>query len=250
MIPRTIIQFWHDPDAMPEIIRNATRQTRELHSDYQYVFADDRFMQTHIMEHYDKATLALYNRIQIPAARSDLARLMLLHHYGGSYLDCSLRLFGRLESILYDADEIVLVKRDDEPQFRDIPDKARVTNSFISAPARSGYIHWCIRRVLGNLVDGDYNNRVALATGPQVLNMGVLRLEDRYRIRYLRFSELRGDFLKFSRQPGVNNSWLITQNEGILDKAYMRRKNLRWRGLWRFNRTFIHLSCGILRVTE
>lgn len=248
MIPKRIIQFWHDREAIPEVTRAAIDDTMALHPDYEHVLADDAFMRKHIAEHFNAATLQLYNRIRIPASRSDLARLMLLHSYGGTYLDCSLQLHKRLDSILREGDEIVLARRDDTSRFRDMPEKANIINGLVSAPPGSDFIHWCLLRVLSNLVDGDYNNKVALATGPQVINMGVYKLRDRHRFRYLSFAGLREEALTLTRQPGVTNNWLDSQGEGILDRDYLAANGRRIDRFWSLGSTFVHLSFSFLRM--
>ena len=248
MIPKRIIQFWHDQELIPDVTLEAIQRTRELHSGYEYLLADDAYMQTHIASHHGKATLDLYNRILIPASRSDLARLMLLHHFGGTYLDCSLQFHKSLDSILQDDDEIVLAKRDDSPRFQNIPDKANVTNSMISAPPASNFIYWCIIKALSNLVDGDYNNKVALATGPQVINMALHRLGEQHRTRSLSFAKLRENSLTLTRKPGITNSWLDVQGEGILEPQYLKANGRRIERLWSFRTSFIHLSVSFLKI--
>lgn len=248
MIPKRIIQFWHDQELIPDVTLEAISRTRELHSGYEHLLADDAYMQQHIPRYHNKATLDLYNKIVIPASRSDLARLILLHHFGGTYLDCSLQFHKSLDSILRDDDEIVLARRDDSPRFRNIPDKANVANGMISAPPGSDFIYWCIIKALSNVVDGDYNNKVALATGPQVINMALQRLGEQHRTRCLSFAELRENTLTLTRKPGITNGWLDMQDEGILEPQYLEANGKRVERLWRFRASFIHFSLSILRA--
>ena len=249
-IPKRIIQFWHDSECIPDVIRSAMETTELVSDKFDYIFADDEFMFRHISEHYNSATLNLYKEITVPAARSDLARLMLLHHYGGVYIDCSLEMHVSLDEIIHDTDEIVLARRDENPIYSNIPEAAHLINGFIAAPANSEFIWWCIQQVLANLIEGRFNNRVNLATGPVVINMAAYALEDKHRLRKLSFGSLREDSLTYRRRKGVTNSWLSAQRDGILPKERYTRQGGRVGKTVSIGNLWIHLSFSFLRVKE
>jgi mannosyltransferase OCH1-like enzyme len=47
-------------------------------------------VKAHIAARYSTEILALYESNQVPASRSDMARLMLLYAFGGFYVDAAM----------------------------------------------------------------------------------------------------------------------------------------------------------------
>jgi len=224
--------------------------TRALHSDYEVIFADDDYMHRHIQQYYNRATLALYRQIRIPAARSDLARLMLLYQHGGTYLDCSFNLLEPLHSVLGEKDEIVLVRRDDNYASRRVPDKVNVINGLMAAPPKTEFFKWCTHRAISNLVTGDLNNRVAQATGAGVVNMALYKQADQHTFRFLMFSELKGVLFTRLRKPGVTNNWLEAQDEGIIDSTLLRDRGSRVEKSWVWGGRLFQFSFSCLNLKD
>src|SRR6056297_2458942 len=82
----SIFFFWHDLSTLPPKFEENSRIARALHPGWTVTVIDDARARAEILE-YDKDLHDLYCRIRVPACRSDIARLVLLHRYGGWYVD-------------------------------------------------------------------------------------------------------------------------------------------------------------------
>ena len=204
MIPNRIIQFWDKPETLPSVLRNSMDVTRKNNPIAEIIVADDAFMQKFIASKYNKSILHLYNLIRIPASKADLVRLMLLYEYGGFYLDVSMELRRPISELVDDQVDLLLVKRDDNPRYKDDMKSAHVINGIIGALPKSAFIQWCIQRVFRNLINDDLNKSVNIATGPRVINQALPRFEKQLTIRKLSFTRLQEYFLSYRRAASVS----------------------------------------------
>ncbi len=241
MIPRNIIQFWHDNSDVPEVIAEAMAVTKSNNSNYSIIRADDNFMYNFIENNYNEVVLKLYKNNKISASRSDIARLMLLYEYGGFYIDASMELQENLDKLYDDTAKIIVVQRDNAPVYKNCPEKAHVINGFIAVPRKSEIIKWCIDQVLINMISGEYNTRVNLATGPNIIHKALIKYEN-LGVKKLLFTSLFNNFFIYRRVTGINNSWVCLQSDGIIDPAIYKKGSKRYRKLWLFKRIAIHLS--------
>lgn len=94
MITRTIHQFWcnhtSSDDEPPEDVKKVLNETRLIFKDYKYVLWNNELIST-LLARSAPGYLDTYNAINIPALRSDLARLVVLYFNGGVYLDATIR---------------------------------------------------------------------------------------------------------------------------------------------------------------
>ena len=220
-IPKNIIQFWHDNDTMPEKIKSARDITFANNSDYNSIFADDKFMYN-LLEQKWRELYELYKLNRIPASRSDVARLILLYEYGGFYLDMSMEFCKSLNSIVDENDDIILVRRDDFPQYKNCPEDAHVINGIIGVIPHSEFIRWCILNVYNNLSRGLYNKNVWFATGPKTVNDALNVYRNSYNIKKLSMIELKKNYFKIQRITGVSNNWVNLQKYGIICNSFYR----------------------------
>lgn len=223
-IPKHIIQFWHDQTSLPLALKVAVDTTRQNNKDYDIIFADDISTQNLIEHKYGNHLLGLYNSIQIPACRSDLARLLWLHEYGGLYLDVSMEIQKPLKSFMDLQCEILLVQRDDIDKYRETPEKAHVINGIIGAVPNNDFIYRCFKGAVQNLMNGIYNFSVSQATGPMHINCVLKSWESKQDIvKKLSFSRLiNSGHITYRRVPGVSNSWLQAQKNGIIDLSTLQ----------------------------
>lgn len=220
-IPDNLILFWHDKASIPLTIAQAVKKTIEINVGSNVIYADDIYMYEFIQATYDKETLMLYKSIKIPASRSDVARLMLLYEYGGVYVDAAMEALRPVESIIDSDSELILVRRDDFPQYADCPGDAHIINGILGAIAKCEFIKDAIHLVLDNLRSRRYD-RIWYATGAHSLNILREKCECTYQVTTLNFSKLARDFFVYRRAPGVSNEWVQKQRNGIftdLDEA-------------------------------
>jgi mannosyltransferase OCH1-like enzyme len=220
--------------------------TRNNNSKATIMIADDIFMQDFIISKYNKSILHLYNLIRIPASKADLARLLLLYEYGGFYLDVSMELRGAIIELVDTQTNLLLVKRDDNPRYKNDKENAHVINGIIGVEPRSIFIQWCIQRIFRNLINDDLNKSINIATGPRVLNQALPHFEKKLTIQKLSFSYLQENFLSYRRVAGISNEWIKQQHCGNIDPEYYRANAKGYEKIWLFKNRFFHLSFKML----
>lgn len=101
-IPNVVHQTWKHP-RLPRRHAKAVATFRELNPEYSFEFHDDERMNTFMRTHYkDHPILAVYERINIMAAKADIWRYCLLFRQGGVYCDIDSALAVPLRSLLAD----------------------------------------------------------------------------------------------------------------------------------------------------
>jgi mannosyltransferase OCH1-like enzyme len=248
MIPKNLIQFWHDRNVLPVEIGSAMRLTRDNNPGFRVIEADDSFMRLFIRRHYGKSIARLYDLNSIPASRSDMARLMLLYEYGGIYVDASIELKRDISQILSNSVDLVVLKRDDLPIYSRCRDKAHAANGILAAPEKSKFIKRCLERVLSNLITGDANKYVNIATGPLVISQVIDEFGDQLKIKALSYSETLDNLFSLKRVKNVNNSWTCSQKDGILQPDLYLRKGKRIRKFFFFKQFAFQISVSFLTI--
>ena len=125
---------------------------------FEYRFMITEARRTFIAEHYPEV-LPHYDRLQIGAAQADLWRLLVLHKFGGVYLDIDAHQIWPLSRVLGNAHEelYVTTRRGD------------LSNYFIASvpdnPRLRALIDQVITNITDDVVDGVFNT-----TGPGVFN--------------------------------------------------------------------------------
>ncbi len=146
-----------------------------------------------LKKHLAAKHLELYQQISIPAAKSDIARLVLLYEYGGLYIDCHcgmvetdeisrlLSELGRYEGVLIDR------RRWQEPRHRE---EYYLVNSIMFARQGSKLFYSFLLKALYNLecqreleiwMNGYSPYHIGTITGPVVLNEVALQPMSRNR---------------------------------------------------------------------
>ncbi|MFZ4819857.1 MAG: glycosyltransferase family 32 protein, partial [Limisphaerales bacterium] len=169
-IPRKIFQFWHDKHSVPPDYAHAFACNRQMNPHFEFLLIDDTFVDTLLQEHFDELLLRLYRLNRVPASRCDMARLAALYHYGGVYLDASLKLHGRLDPVAAATGDTAFLMRDDMAKYQADPSQAHLWNGFIISRQGSPLIGRCLLEITQSLTSGQYNTDVLNATGPGVIN--------------------------------------------------------------------------------
>jgi len=217
MIPKNILYFWHDFSEIPNIIAQAISKTAQVNCEYQIIKSDDRHA-LDLIKVYGKKACALYKNISIPAARSDIARLLLLQEYGGIYLDAAIEVSTPLSALHQDSDKFITLSID---RLQKNLLLTHVCNGFLGSVPNFDLISELIETILDTLYSKKYNNEVWFSTGPFFLNL-LLKKYNIENVRQLRVTDLQGTSLRWCGFPGVSNSWTITQKNGIvLDQFYL-----------------------------
>lgn len=215
-IPRKIFQFWHDKHSVPPDYARAFECNRLMNPHFEFMLIDDAFVDSLLQEHFGGLLVRLYRMNRVPASRCDMARLAVLYHYGGVYLDASLKLHGRLDPIADTIDDTAFLMRDDMPKYQADPSRAHLSNGFIISRQASPLIGRCLLEIAQTLTSGQSNTDVLNATGPGVINR-VAGTAGKDTYVKLSFKELKSGFLEHLRISGLRNSWRTLQTKGIID---------------------------------
>lgn len=88
-IPKTIVQFWHDLEELPNDVFNCINSWKILQEKgFEFKLFDDSSAIIFIKENFDEKYLDAYLKCHHPAMRCDYFRLCYLHVFGGYYVDC------------------------------------------------------------------------------------------------------------------------------------------------------------------
>jgi len=224
-IPKNIILFWHDKIAMPADFNKCITMTMKSHSGFELIFSDDDDVKKIIRNEFSQF-IDLYERNRIPASRSDIARLILLYKFGGIYFDMSMEFYKPLSDIISMKENLVLVRRDDLPQFKNNPENAHFINGIIASPPRSNFILHCLKKIYFNLSSGIHNYYVTIATGPIVITEAITEKRNAINFTPLSFSVLKENYFKSRKIAGISNRWVKMQGDGIIDSAHYDQKGL------------------------
>lgn len=214
-IPRRLIYFWHQPSEIPDSILWAIEQTRLRHPDYEIVFGNDQAICQFLKHRGLFELLFLYRNNQIPASRSDLARLILLFAFGGIYLDAAMEIQGSFDNWIHPANDLVLVRRDDLPRYQYGNSLPHVVNGLMASKSKNALILAALNQAILHLRSGQYNHDVWHATGANCLNLHLSTYCQNYQILYKNFSQLKDDFFVYRRDPTVSNVWRLQESRGI-----------------------------------
>ncbi len=216
-IPRNLIVFYHDKSDLPEPFASALATTQATNPDYSLIFLDDQSILKIIKDNFPHFS-EIYPRIRIPAARADVARLIALYLFGGIYVDIEMAFHKPFADLLDPGEELLLIRKDDNPIFRGREQAANLINSVLGASKHSPFILECLKRAFFNLSTGYYNFSVHIATGPLMITEAYLQYKkvtnDSVRIK--KFSNIAGKYFKMQPVAGITNSWVVEQRNGIL----------------------------------
>jgi mannosyltransferase OCH1-like enzyme len=106
-IPKTIYQTYKTTK-LPIIFRWHIRRLRKNNPSYTYEFYDDKRASDFITEAYGNEISALFNRINIGAAKADFFRYAILYKKGGVYLDIDSLITSKIDDFIKPEDVAVI----------------------------------------------------------------------------------------------------------------------------------------------
>ena len=122
MISRDIMMVWDDFKSIPQPISVAVNGAIKNNSAYRIIKADDRFVSKIIKDRYGGLVQRIYEKNRIAASRSDMARQVLLHEFGGFYVDAGMGLQKSLD-YMRGKGSLVLVHHDTMAAFARCPQR-------------------------------------------------------------------------------------------------------------------------------
>lgn len=156
-IPRVIWQTnFTDRVTLPVYLNYLFNRLMAPRFAYRFMITEARH--AFIAEHYPEI-LPHYERLQIGAAQADLWRLLVLHRFGGVYLDIDAHQIWPLSRVLGETrEELYITTR-----------RGELSNYFIASAPGNPHLKTLIDQVVANIQAGTLNN-VFHITGPGVFN--------------------------------------------------------------------------------
>lgn len=88
LIPKVIVQFWHDSSAIPADVKECIESWRPLTgNDFKRVFFDEPQARTFIANEFGRPYVDAFHRCEHPAMQCDYFRLCYIVKNGGFYVD-------------------------------------------------------------------------------------------------------------------------------------------------------------------
>ncbi len=164
-IPRIIHQMWKDNN-IPSELEPVVRSVKENHPNYEYLFWTDETIMGFISKEYPEI-LFFYTQLPYPIQRSDLARLLILFHYGGVYVDLDMYIEKPLDSLL--KGRCFLGYEKPNSSFENIP---IISNALIGSEKQGRFITQCVDTIIEyirtkNIPEDRY---ILESTGPILMN--------------------------------------------------------------------------------
>jgi hypothetical protein len=180
-IPRTLVQFWHDPNDVPPDVWNCMRSWDALRDEgVAFRMFGDVSAVAFIAERYGPREVAAFARCRHPAMRSDYLRMCFVLAEGGLYVDADDVLLGggweymfrdstlKVQPLCYDVTAGGMVSAA-ELRRTDLPTDGRifyVNNNPIAAPAGHPVLRRALARATDRLLGDDPAPEIQSTTGP------------------------------------------------------------------------------------
>lgn len=180
-IPRTLVQFWHDPNDVPPDVWNCMRSWDALRDEgISFRMFGDVSAAAFIGERYGLREVAAFARCRHPAMRSDYLRMCFVLAEGGLYVDADDVLLGggwedvfrdgtlKVQPLCYDVTASGMVSAA-ELRRTDLPTDGRifyVNNNPIAAPAGHPVLRRALARATDRLLGEEPAPEIQSTTGP------------------------------------------------------------------------------------
>lgn len=180
-IPRTLMRYWHDPDDLPEDVRECIDSWNRLR-EHGFVFQTfcDRSAAEYIAENFGQRERKAFARCRHPAMRSDYFRMCFILAEGGFYVDADDALLGsgwrrlfqdgamKIQPLCYDIPTGQMVPAT-EIWRADLSGRGRifyVNNNPLAAPAHHPILRRALTRATERLLKGGTHLEIQSTTGP------------------------------------------------------------------------------------
>ena len=206
MIPKVIHQIWINfdqktPKPIPEKYLPWMDSWKERHPDWVYMLWGDREIESLILENYQEYW-QLYNSCKYPVQKTDIARIIIVHYYGGLYTDTDTECRQNLDKFTNSDKGMVTVR-----SFMGI-----LSNHFFMSEKNNPILLDCLERVKKNIDAKVYPDWLYIfySTGPLIIHTACQKksidiIEASEFPDYLLMKLFKGDFIAIHHSQG---SWM------------------------------------------
>jgi mannosyltransferase OCH1-like enzyme len=163
MIPKNIFQSWITKELHPEI-QKKVNTIKELNSEYSYQLYTDSEIDEFVNTFYPGKISECFNRLNIPVAKIDFWRYLILYEYGGVYVDLDSSIDISLDDFIRENDSAIITAETNP-------------NTFVQWALIFDKQHPILKKVIELVVDNiennSYPNDILQMTGPQVYSKAI-----------------------------------------------------------------------------
>ena len=163
MIPKNIFQTWVSLDFHPAI-QDRINITKELNPNYNHIIYTDDDIENYMNEKHSGIILECFNRLNIPTAKIDFWRYLILYEYGGIYLDMDSSINASLDSIISEEDEAIITAE-------------KCPNTYVQWALMFDKQHPILKRaidiVVENITNESHVDDIFYLTGPQAFSKAI-----------------------------------------------------------------------------
>ncbi|WAR31133.1 SUR1-like protein [Mya arenaria] len=227
-IPHMIHQIWIDPKnkkagvTVPTVFVPKIRSMMKFHSGWKYTFWTHTHGKNLIKKKYPKL-LKVYNRAHEAVTKADLLRYVVIHEYGGVYVDLDVTCLRNI-NIVTKKYACILVPAPFENSVMDLGWPNHICNGIILCRAH----HPFFRQVLDSIASVDIDQMHTLSFGPQFFTQVYRKysgINDMYKID-IKINSTSPYFYKGNIPENDRNGMYIPNTRYFLDQPAPRLENL------------------------
>ncbi len=182
VIPKIIIQYWHNPTEIPEDVQKCLDSWKKLKTKgFRIILFNDNLARSFIRKNFCSEHLIAFNQCKHPAMRCDYFRLCYIYNNGGIYIDADevyngkdieMLLFNeklKLQPLCYDVNTKSMIAFDTFVTQRNYSEKwiFYINNNPIIAPPNHSLILKALNKATQNIINSIYAyNDIQSITGP------------------------------------------------------------------------------------
>jgi len=230
-IPKTIMQFWHSLDDIPEDVLECVNSWKILENKgFKFDLFDDNLAREFIKKHLGSKYFESYLKCHHPAMRCDYFRLCYLYILGGFYIDCDELFLDqdisflfknnnlKVQPLCYSLEDDKMVEKESFfHQSYDVKNIYYFNNNPIVCPPKHSLINIALERATDRLMREENIFDIQSTTGPGNLSASIVYylLSGNNEIEYLANPvskniwslEYRKDDRNWRRYKGQEKKW-------------------------------------------
>lgn len=170
-IPKIIHRIWFSWDKshpyLPEKYKEWDKTLKSLHQDWNFMEWDEESVANFIQQNYPKLVWEVYSTYDVAVKKHDAARYLIVNHFGGVFIQHSIKLQKSITNLLTNAEVIF--------SFQQRADTSFMNGFFASVPN-----HKVWKDVIAELTNTKISKKyVTLATGPKFLAGAVSKYQEK-----------------------------------------------------------------------
>ena len=146
MIPKIIHQTWKDNN-LPPILQEIVAHNKALLPDYEFCLWTDKDISELIQKEYPHI-FKVFEATRTGVQRGDIARILLVHHYGGIYIDLDILLLKDPEDMIdMSSNKLHITYEPSEQTNRLYGRDDYLCNAFFAANARNSMLNFMVQNM-------------------------------------------------------------------------------------------------------